>query len=256
VRAARLVALGASNLTRGFATVVETARSLWGGPVEVLAALGHGRSYGLRSLLLGRRLPSILECGLWRDLESRPPAPTRAVVSDVGNDILYGASVPQILEWVEACVERLERAGARVLLTDLPLASIRRLGEPRYLLFRSVLVPSCRLSLREARERAERLAEGLEALAARRNHAFFRLKAEWYGWDPIHVRPALWSAAWREILLATGDAPSARETQRAPLLRGLGLYLLAPERRWLFGFEQRRAQPAATLEGGTTLWMY
>jgi hypothetical protein len=42
----RVVALGASNLTRGFQTIVSTARLVWGPDVEVLAALGHGRSYG------------------------------------------------------------------------------------------------------------------------------------------------------------------------------------------------------------------
>ena len=42
----RVVALGASNLTRGLHTVVSTARTEWGPDVEVLGALGHGRSYG------------------------------------------------------------------------------------------------------------------------------------------------------------------------------------------------------------------
>lgn len=38
----RVVALGASNLTRRFQTVVSTARSVWRPGVEVLTALGHG----------------------------------------------------------------------------------------------------------------------------------------------------------------------------------------------------------------------
>jgi hypothetical protein len=40
----RIVALGASNLTRGFQTVVATARSMAGPRVEVVAALGHGQT--------------------------------------------------------------------------------------------------------------------------------------------------------------------------------------------------------------------
>jgi hypothetical protein len=42
----RVVALGASNLTRGFHAVVSVARAAWGPEVEIVAALGHGRSYG------------------------------------------------------------------------------------------------------------------------------------------------------------------------------------------------------------------
>ena len=125
---ARVVALGASNLTRGFQTVVSTARAAWGPGVEVLAALGHGRSYGARSQLVFRTLPGILDSGLWPELESRSPAATRALVTDVGNDILYGFSAERTLAWVEEALRRLSRVTHDIVVTDLPLASIRRLS--------------------------------------------------------------------------------------------------------------------------------
>ena len=90
-----MVALGASNLTRGLQTVVSTARTAWGPDVQVVAALGHGRSYGATSAFLVRRLPGILRSGLWAELESAPAVPTKALVTDVGNDILYGFGVEQ-----------------------------------------------------------------------------------------------------------------------------------------------------------------
>jgi hypothetical protein len=94
---ARVVALGASNLTRGFHEVVSASRAAWGPDVQILAALGHGRSYGARSRLLTRRLPGILDSGLWPALEAMPAVPTRALVTDVGNDILYGYPPAQTL---------------------------------------------------------------------------------------------------------------------------------------------------------------
>ncbi len=106
---ARVIALGASNLTRGFRTVVSAARAAWGPEVQVLAALGHGRSYGAPSRVVFRTLPGILESGLWRTLESLPALPTRALVADVGNDILYGLSAERILAWVEEALSRLQR---------------------------------------------------------------------------------------------------------------------------------------------------
>src|SRR5262245_25860690 len=96
----RIVALGASNLTRGLHTVVSTARAAWGPDVEVLGALGHGRSYGVESRLVIRTLPGILQSGLWSTLSSLPPATTRGLVTDVGNDILYEFPVPTVLGWV------------------------------------------------------------------------------------------------------------------------------------------------------------
>ena len=63
--ACRLVLLGASNLTRGISTVVETAQNIHPQPLEILAAAGLGRSYGLDSRVLGRKLPGIIHCELW-----------------------------------------------------------------------------------------------------------------------------------------------------------------------------------------------
>lgn len=249
---ARVVALGASNLTRGFQTVVSTARAAWGPGVEVLAALGHGRSYGARSRFVVRTLPGILECGLWRDMESRPPAPTRGLITDVGNDILYGFSAQQVLAWVEETLGRLRRFTADIVVTDLPLDSIRRLSKPAFLAFRSVLVPSCRLSLGEVLESAERVNDGLAELSVANGARFFHLKPEWYGLDPIHVRPSLWRPAWREIL----GAQSQTDEEAGSRLESLRLYLMPPERRWLFGKEQITPQSGASLRSGGQVWLY
>src|SRR3974377_1647031 len=105
---ARLEALGAGNLTRGFWSVVSVSRAAWGPEIQVLAALGRGRSYGAPSRLVVRRLPGILDSGLWRTLETLPKLPTRAVVTDVGNDIVYGFSAEQTLAWVEEALDRLQ----------------------------------------------------------------------------------------------------------------------------------------------------
>src|SRR5262249_14377181 len=103
----RLVVLGASNLTRGFPALLRVARGAWGDGLEVFGALGHGRSYGKRSHVLFRGLPGILESGLWPQLEAQPRLPGRALLTDVGNDILYHVPVDTILAWVAECVARL-----------------------------------------------------------------------------------------------------------------------------------------------------
>jgi hypothetical protein len=248
---ARIVALGASNLTRGFQTVVSTARAEWGPGVEVIAALGHGRSYGSRSHVVFRALPSILESGLWPALESRPQVATRGLVTDVGNDILYGFSAEQTLAWVAEAVERLRHVTQDIVLTDLPLASIRRLSRPKFLAFRSILVPSCRLSLAQVLEAAERVNEGLAKLAADQGTRFVRLDPEWYGFDPIHVRPSLWRPAWQQILGAQLASANGEST-----VEGLRLYLMRPERRWMFGVEQFTPQTGVALPSGGRVWLY
>jgi len=250
---ARVVALGASNLTRGFQTVVSTARSAWGPQVEVLGAHGHGRSYGVPSRFVIRTLPGILQSGLWRQLDALAPAPTRGLVTDVGNDIMYGSSAEQILAWVEEAVDRLQRVTSDIILTDLPLASIARLSRPKFLAVRSIVVPGCRLSLAQMLQTAARVQTGLAALASARRLTFFRLNPVWYGFDPIHIRPSLWRTAWQEILAARSERP--QHLRRSPV-EGLSLYFMPPERQWLFGREQVTPQPGVALRGGGRVWLF
>jgi hypothetical protein len=248
----RVVALGASNLTRGFQTVVSTARTVWGPDVEVLAALGHGRSYGAPSRFIARTLPGILKSGLWTELEQRPQRATRGLITDVGNDILYGFSAERTLSWVEETLVRLRGLTQDLVLTDLPLASVRRLSNVRFLAFRSVLVPSCRLSLAQVIERAEQVNEGLLSLAETYGARFFRLDPAWYGFDPIHIRPSCWRPAWQQILGIQPQEPS----WSGSAIESVALYFMRPERRWLFGREQVTPQSGVALRSGGHVWLY
>lgn len=248
----RVVALGASNLTRGFQTVVSTARALWGPEVEVLAALGHGRSYGAPSRFIARTLPGILRSGLWEQLERLPQKATRGLVTDVGNDILYGFSAARTLGWVEETLVRLRGLTQDIVLTDLPLASVRRLSNLRFLAFRSVLVPSCRLSLSQVIERAEQVNHGLVTLAETYGARLVRLDPAWYGFDPIHIRPSLWRPVWQQIL----SAQPPENLSRRSAIESVKLYFMRPERQWLFGVEQVTPQSGVALRSGGHVWLY
>jgi hypothetical protein len=252
----RVILLGASNVTLGIATVLETCRSLWGGPLDILGAYGHGRSYGLRKSVLFRELPGITECGLWEALDRRPAAPTAALLTDVGNDLLYDVPVPEILVWVECCLDRVRQVGARTIITGLPVCNLEKVSPAKFLLMRTVLYPGCRLQYATMVERAHDLDQGLRRLGAERGVLLADTRPEWYGFDPIHIRRQHWSRAWREILGRWSKDGPPPGLPPIPLRRWVELYLLAPERRWLFGREQRRAQPAAVWADGTALSVY
>jgi hypothetical protein len=129
------------------------------------------------------------------------------------------------------------------------MASARRRSRARFRAFTAVVVPACRLSLDQVLERAERVNEGLAALAAGRRVQMFRLEPSWYGFDPIHIRPALWRTAWSGIL----GVERAGERSAAESLR---LYLMRPERQWLFGAERLTPQTGAGLRRGGRVWLY
>ena len=241
----RVIALGASNLTRGLRTVVSMSRVAWGADTEVIAALGLGRSYGGRSRFIMRTLPGILDCGIWRALDDLPPATTTiGIVSDVGNDILYGYPSPQILEWVDESITRLRRHTDTITLTGLPFFNANQLTERRFRIMRAIVFPSSQQTLAGARLGAVVVQEGLERIAAARGVRFVPLQQQWYRWDPIHFRYRYWRRMWGECLGLDEQVWNA-PPEAGGFIESSRLWLRSDERRWLFGVRQHRRQAGA-----------
>ncbi|MEX0978293.1 MAG: hypothetical protein WDZ48_05555 [Pirellulales bacterium] len=252
----RLVLVGASNLTKGIGAVLDTALAIWGGPLEVLAAFGHGRSYGRSTRVLTRELPGIGPCGLWADLSGPARVPTSALVTDIGNDLLYEEPVERIAGWVEECFDRLAAAGASTVVTLLPLGNLPGISAARFTFFRTLFVPRSRIGLEQVVRRAGELDACVERLAVERGFATIRPRTEWYGLDPIHIRFGRRRRAWREILSLWTPGDPLPAASRGALVRTLYLRTRTPQRRRLLGFEQRGTNPAARLSDGTWVALY
>jgi hypothetical protein len=145
VRPQRVVLLGASNLALALPRVIASARAALGAPLEFFVAAGCGRSYGQNSKFFWKNFSGILQSEIWSALDRAAPAPTVAIVADVGNDLAYERRVEQVVEWVTAALDRLARHGARIALNNVPLGSLARVGAVRYALLRAALFPSCRV---------------------------------------------------------------------------------------------------------------
>lgn len=253
---ARLVVLGASNVVRGLGPLLAVAEQEIGTPLEFMAAIGHGRSYNLLTTVVGRQLSGILHCGLWKDLTERSDLPTTALVTDVGNDILYAATPEQITTWVEACLERLAPICERIILTQLPLSSVSKVGPRKFWWFRRLLFPQSTITLESAQLRALETNARLCELAARFGAVCHEPSASWYGFDPIHIRTRQYVEAWRAILAPPRDGESKVPRARTSLFRSLRMQTLAPQTRTVFGVEQRTPQPVLRLASGTTISLY
>ena len=252
----RVVLLGASNLTRGISTVVETVQLALGHPLEFLVAMGHGRSFGAESCVFGKKIPGIFSCGLWRDLKRSENRPTSALVTDIGNDIVYGASVEQVFDWVDGCFDRLQQVEAEVVVTRLPIDSVEQMSEWKFRLMRRLLFPASRLTLDEVVSRAIELDQRVVERAISRKIGVIPVKQAWFGVDPIHIRRRHWSAAWHEIIAHWPSAATVQRHARGSLSRRLYLRCLAPEQCRILGFERRRQQPSGRLSDGSTVALY
>lgn len=253
----RIVILGASNVARGIGTIVEMARHAAGGPVEILAAMGHGRSYGRTTSIPLRTLPSIRDCGLWQALAGRPALPTWSLLTDVGNDLLYGCPPAQVAQWVDECAGRLRSNSLQMAFTSLPLKSIHSVGRLRFHAFRRLLFPKSTLQLTAAKQYAIELDAEVRRLAAQHEAELIAPSAAWYGFDPIHIRLAVQRQAWRTIFssLARKDfffsarvRTSWHEWYRVMTMRA--------QRSIIRGRAREVAQPSVILADGSSVSFY
>lgn len=252
-----VILIGASNLARAFPLVVNGLRAGLRESLDVLAAFGHGRSYGTRSQMLGRTLPGIVECGLWaalrkRDSDSLPPL---AAVIDIGNDLVYGITVPQLIAWVDTCLERLAERHSEIALTSLPLKSIERLPPWKFELLRRVFFPAHRIAWPVLYERVCRFQDGMRRLAKAYDIRLIEPPAAWYGFDPIHMLRRRQPEAWRELFSRWPAWERSAPIAYPSPIESLRLRALRPAERSLLGYRQTAPQPVLQ-QDRFTLSMY
>lgn len=245
----RVVLLGASNLARSFSIAVRRLDASLERPLDVLATPWPGRSYGLATRVLFRGLPALRECGLWRALDDRPPLPLVAVVLDAGNDLAYGVPALEAARWIEECLARLARHGARGACMALPLRSLESLGELRFQVARAVLFPTRRIVRAHVVAEARVLDARVREAAATHGFALVEPERAWFGLDPIHWKLARRATAWDAVAKALDLGPA--RLPRAPRIEGARF-----ETETLFGRARSATQPSGLAAGGTRISWY
>ncbi|HVS62634.1 MAG TPA: hypothetical protein VMT85_03910 [Thermoanaerobaculia bacterium] len=244
-----IAVLGASNVVLGLPELIATVRGATGEAHDLLVAGGHGRSYGLRTRVLGRGLPSIRESGILEDLRrlAGDSDVVHLAVTDIGNDVAYGVPPGEILGWIEECLAA-RPPGATTSLGLPPTAVLSGRSDRALRLLRTAFFPSARgLPIDVLRARLAELERGLRGLAIEVDR-LVEPAIEWYGWDPLHVRRRDRACAWCRHL--GDDARPARPGAAERWAR------LARPARWsLFGLELGQRQPARVFADGSRLFL-
>ncbi len=247
-----IIILGASNVTFSLPVIWSTLHRSLTEPFRLVIAAGHGRSFGLPNTVLNRTLPSILECGLWESLDQfRESSTFHAIVTDVGNDLLYGVDASQTMSWVNKAVERLAPLTQHPVVTGLPIDSLHSLTGPRFEFFRRVLFPNSTLTLETALVEGNSLHEQL-LMFGDGPVSSTTPEAKWYGLDPIHIRRRCRREAWERYLsLCVPD----NQFRRAGPVADLSVWKSKAERRWKRSRLLTSQQPAL-VKNGNELWLF
>ncbi|WP_437225339.1 hypothetical protein SH661x_004021 [Planctomicrobium sp. SH661] len=252
----RVILIGASNLTFAFPLVVNSLMRSLNGPFEIVAAHGHGRSFCQWSYVLHRGLPPIPDCGLWSAISDRPHVEkTWGLVTDVGNDLIYGVPVDRLFSQVSETFRRLHEYGAQLTFVRMPLERILMLNERRYRLVKQILFPGPTVPWSVISQRAIELDERVAAEAHRHGAAVLTPELAWYGVDPIHIRRSQRVTAWRKILESWSfpEVPLLTPPGRHFALRIWGT---PPAERTYWSRTYLNSQPAWRSPAGATLSLY
>lgn len=252
---ARVILLGASNVSLALPLLVSEVRRRLSPPVQILVACGHGRSYGAWSYVLHYGLPGILPCGLWHELENTSAERTFALVADVGNDLIYGRPAMELASWVATALQRLSLPSSQVALTRLPLESALSIGPLRYHVTKQLLFPGPLIPWPVMQQRAREVDAALEELARQYSASTVCFPPHWFGPDRIHLRFDSHWVAWTQVFDAWGipELPAADRVS----MRERWKYLRLPAaqyRSWPRQFVH--PQPCLNWPDGTTLSVY
>ena len=241
MRRQRVVLLGASNIAIGWKPLLQVLASGIDVPLDIYTAHGMGRSYISSSHFAWRRLPGIVESELWDALRTSPgQKPAIVLITDLGNDLVYGRSAQQVKDAAENCIERLRALDpeCEIVVTRPPVDSVLDVTSWKYQTIRRLLFPACRLSLSQVKSLTLELDDLIKQLAEDIDVTLVRPAREWYGFDPIHVLRRLRTAAFTDFCKSWSCWD-----QRAATIDRLPVQKPVPAVRYLFGNQRLVKQP-------------
>jgi hypothetical protein len=221
-----LVLLGASNLSRGcFAFARHMKACLHPRKVDVLIASGPGRGYCVLGGLLAVKYPPIYSCDIFEVAQSKSESGYQviALVTDIGNDIMYGVSIENLIDTLQQVFTRLQSMNAEIFFTTLPVAFEKEVHPAWFYILRSLLLPFSRVSYDEAVTGIVEVNRYLRKFTSEKFHLIPDMD-KYIGFDEIHYRWLRAHHAWSHVATAMLDVLGVEVTQEITLSRMLQSY--------------------------------
>ncbi len=193
--------MGASNLARGYRALAGSlGRRLAPHPVSCYAALGPGRGYVAPGGLWNIVYPPISECGLVDALRHRvmPGSRLVALLSDIGNDIMYDVPAGDILASVEKIIDDISCLDGSVVVTPIPLDIRHDVSEKVFHILRKAFYPRSQVTYDQAERAVIEINQRLFSLRSPRVRVIEGMEA-FRGFDKIHYAVLKNSEAWSRV---------------------------------------------------------
>lgn len=204
-----IMLLGASNLSRGYHCLTRCLESnLKPRQVSFRSALGPGRGYCSDGGFLNVTYPPIKSCQLFSELPD-PAEGSRnvALVTDLGNDIMYGVHPDSLIEEIKTIHQKLLAGNADMLITPIPSTLVQQLTPFVFKFLKGIFFPRSGVTRLEALSAIKQINAFVEGGVGERVTVIRGLE-NFMGWDRIHYDffrlDRVWTRVAEEMLKTLG----------------------------------------------------
>ncbi len=206
--------LGASNLARSYYGLKSCLiRYLFPRPASFVHALGPGRGYISKGGRFNAVYPPILNCGIFQEVRDRstPNQQVVALITDIGNDIMYGVPTAEILEGLRSIIGMLREVRASIFITSIPVDLVNDINEFYFRALRSIFFPNSPVEYHQASE-SIRVINKFILDSSNENLKVIDGLEQYCGIDKIHYSLLKSRPAWSHIadnLTDSFDTPAS-----------------------------------------------
>ena len=193
--------LGASNLARGYSMLTRHL-SQCPGKTEFLNALGPGRGFCARGGMFNFTYSPILDSRVLESAEkkSKNAFHTAVLVTDIGNDLMYGISAETLIESLDAMIDRMLGWEANIFLTSIHVNLKKDVSPTTFLLLRFVFYPGSKVTFEEADMFVTKVNRYLEEKSRTNEKVHLITGMETFaGSDKIHFSLLKTHSAWSKV---------------------------------------------------------
>ena len=193
--------MGASNLARGYSMLTRHISSCFGkDKTEFLNALGPGRGFCARGGMFNFTYPPIQDCRILEVAEKKP-CDTRAVlITDIGNDLMYGVSADTLIESLDQLIDRALHWDAEIFLTSIHVNLKKDVSQTTFFILKSFFYPGSSITYEETDLFIIKVNSYLEEKAGQNERVHLISGMESFaGADKIHYSLLQTHSAWEKI---------------------------------------------------------
>jgi hypothetical protein len=152
------ILFGASNLARSFYGLkLCIKRCIHPRQAIFIHAMGPGRGYLSRGGILNTTYSPIIDCGILESIKKikKPNQQIIALITDIGNDIMYGINPEKITKGLQKILNVLDEVTTNIFITPIPINSQNPIGEFYFHILRCIFFPKSSVKYSQALETIE-----------------------------------------------------------------------------------------------------